>query len=254
MNSSHLLKTEEELKKAIDPERLPKHVAVIMDGNGRWAKQRFFKRVAGHRAGIKAVRTTIETAADLKIGVLTLYAFSVENWGRPKMEVNTLMNLLIEYLRKELSRMMKNDIRLISIGDDNGLPEPVRDELRSTILKTTKNKGTILNLALNYSGQQEILKATKKIAHDVKTGKIHEEELDEKLFSQYLFTRGLPDPDLLIRTSGEMRLSNFLLWQLAYAEFYVTPTLWPDFNRKEFYQAIINYQGRQRRYGKVLDE
>ncbi|MEW6379433.1 MAG: isoprenyl transferase [bacterium] len=246
--------TEEELKQAIDPARLPRHVAVIMDGNGRWAKSRFLSRVEGHRQGINSVRDIVEIAAEIKIPVLTLYAFSVENWFRPKDEVSTLMKLLVEYLRKELDRMLKNDIRLISIGDEAGLPLHVQEELRYTIQRTARNEGMILNLALNYSGHQEIIMATKKIARDLQAGNIREEDLDEKLFSRYLFTRGLPDPDLLIRTSGEMRLSNFLLWQLAYAEFWITPTLWPDFRRNEFLQAIISYQGRERRFGRVKEE
>jgi len=248
------LKTEEELKQAINPERLPQHVAIIMDGNGRWAKKRLLTRVMGHREGIKSVRAIVEASVEVKIPVLTLYAFSVENWSRPKWEVNTLMKLLVEYLRKELARMMKHDIRLMSIGDDSKLPDPVREELHYTVGQTGQNKGMILNLALNYSGHQEILEATKKIAIDFKKGKIQEKDINEELFSQYLFTRGLPDPDLLIRTSGEMRLSNFLLWQLAYAEFWITPILWPDFSRKEFYQAILSYQTRQRRFGRVIEE
>jgi len=246
--------TEEELKRRIDPARLPRHVAIIMDGNGRWAKNRFLSRVEGHRQGINSVRDIVEIAAEIKIPVLTLYAFSVENWFRPKDEVNTLMKLLVEYLRKELEKMLKNNIRLMSIGDEAGLPPEARKELRYTIQRTAGNSGMILNLALNYSGHQEIIMATKQIARDLQAGKIREEDLDEKLFSQYLFTRSLPDPDLLIRTSGEMRLSNFLLWQLAYAEFWITPTLWPDFRRKEFLQAIISYQGRERRFGRIKEE
>ena len=246
--------TEEELKKAINPAKLPKHIAIIMDGNGRWAKKRLSNRIVGHRAGIKTVRAIVEAAVELKIQVLTLYAFSVENWARPKQEVDTLMDLLAEYLRKELPEMMKNDIRLISIGDKDGLPASAMDQLCYTMAQTAKNKGMILNLALNYSGHQEILQAAKSIAIDFKAGKIKEEDFTEELFSEYLFTKGLPDPDLLIRTSGEMRISNFLLWQLAYAEFWITPTLWPDFNRKEFYQAILSYQSRQRRFGRVIEE
>lgn len=249
-----LPQTEEEMKRAIDPARLPRHVAIIMDGNGRWAKHRFLSRVEGHRQGMKSVQRIVETAADIKIQVLTLYAFSVENWFRPEAEVSTLMKLLVEYLRKELARMLKNDIRLISIGDETRLPEMVRDELNFTIQRTANNKGMVLNLALNYSGHQEIIQATKKIAIDLQQGKIREEDLDEELFSRYLFTRGLPDPDLLIRTSGEMRLSNFLLWQLAYAEFWITETLWPDFRSEEFLQAILSYQHRERRFGRVKEE
>jgi undecaprenyl diphosphate synthase len=249
-----LPQTEEELKQAIDPARLPRHVAIIMDGNGRWAKHRFLNRVEGHRQGMKSVSTVVETAVDIKIPVLTLYAFSVENWFRPQDEVSALMKLLVEYLKRELARMVKHDIRLMTIGDVTGLPTQVREELRFTIERTAHNEGMILNLALNYSGHQEIIQATKKIAHDLQKGKIREEDLDEEMFSRYLFTRGLPDPDLLIRTSGEMRLSNFLLWQLAYAEFWITPVFWPDFRQKEFLQAIVSYQRRERRFGRVKEE
>jgi len=255
MSSREILpQTEEELKRAIDPARLPRHVAIIMDGNGRWAKNRFLNRVEGHRQGMNTVRTVVEAAVDIKIPVLTLYAFSVENWFRPQYEVSVLMKLLVEYLKKELARMVKHDIRLMTIGDETRLPEQVREELRFTIERTAHNEGMILNLALNYSGHQEIIQATKKIALDLQKGKIREEDLDEEMFSQYLFTRGLPDPDLLIRTSGEMRLSNFLLWQLAYAEFWITPVLWPDFREKEFLQAIVSYQGRERRFGRVKEK
>ncbi|MEW5801777.1 MAG: isoprenyl transferase [bacterium] len=249
-----LPQTEDELRQAIDPARLPKHVAIIMDGNGRWAKGRLLSRVEGHRRGMDSVRIIVEEAVEMKISVLTLYAFSVENWFRPQQEVNTLMKLLVEYLRKELARMVKHDIRLMFIGDDTRLPDLVREELHFTIQQTAHNQGMILNLALNYSGHQEIIHATKMIARDLQKGKIREEDLDEKMFSQYLFTKGLPDPDLLIRTSGEMRLSNFLLWQLAYAEIWITPVLWPDFRRKEFLEAIVNYQGRERRFGRIKEE
>lgn len=245
---------EEELKKEINPEKLPRHIAIIMDGNGRWAKKRLYTRIIGHREGIKSVRAVIEASVELKIDVLTLYAFSVENWARPQLEVNTLMDLLVEYLRKELPQMMRQNIRFMSIGDNNRLPAQVREELRNTINQTAPNTGMILNLALNYSGQQEIVEAVKKVASDYQAGTIQLEDITPDRFSQYLFTRELPDPDLLIRTSGEMRLSNFLLWQLAYAEFWITPTLWPDFGRKEFYEAILNYQNRERRFGRVIDE
>ncbi|MGA1875669.1 MAG: isoprenyl transferase [bacterium] len=247
-------KTEEELKRAINLERIPRHVAIIMDGNGRWAKKRLHNRVLGHRAGARSVRSIVEAAVEINISVLTLYAFSFENWARPKEEVNALMELLVEYLQKELADMKKHDLRLMSIGDISKLPASVRGELQSTINQTAGNKGMILNLALNYSGHQEIVEAARKIALDFKQEKIRIEDVDEKLFSQYLFTRDIPDPDLIIRTSGEMRVSNFLLWQLAYSEFWITPTLWPDFSRKEFYQAILGYQSRQRRFGRVTSE
>ncbi|MGA1823190.1 MAG: isoprenyl transferase [bacterium] len=244
---------ESELKKMLIPERLPRHVAIIMDGNGRWARQRKLKRVVGHRYGIKTVHTIVEASAILNLEVLTLYAFSVQNWGRPKKEVDILMHLLSKFLIKELPLMMENNIQLKVIGRTEELPPKARTNLYETIEKTGNNSGLILNLALNYGGHTEICDAAKKIAHDVLQKKITVEEIDEKLFPNYLYTSELPDPDLLIRTSGELRISNFLLWQLAYAEFWMTPVLWPDFGRRDFYLALIDYQHRERRFGKVIE-
>ncbi|MGA1867391.1 MAG: isoprenyl transferase [bacterium] len=245
---------ENELKGMLIPEKLPRHVAIIMDGNGRWARQRNLQRVIGHRNGIKSVRAVVEASAELKLGVLTLYAFSVQNWGRPRKEIDILMDLLAEFLVKERPRMMENNIRLMVIGRINQLPDKAQSKLYETIERTSNNSGLILNLALNYGGHTEICDAAKSIAQDVLHKKITFEEIDEKLFSRYLYTTGLPDPDLLIRTSGEMRISNFLLWQLAYAEFWITPVLWPDFGRREFYRALIDYQYRERRFGKVTEK
>lgn len=244
---------ENSLKNQINRDKLPSHIAIIMDGNGRWAKQRNLRRVAGHRKGIESVRTVVEASSELGLGILTLYAFSVENWGRPKKEVDILMRLLSEFLMMELPRMMKNNIRLQVIGRSEELPQKARNNLSKSMKDTSNNSGLILNLALNYGGHTEICDAVKKVARDVLCKKISIEEIDEKLFSHYLYTSGLPDPDLLIRTSGEMRISNFLLWQLAYAEFWITPILWPDFGRREFYQALIEYQYRERRFGKISE-
>ncbi len=244
-------KDSEILKIQIDPNKMPRHIAIIMDGNGRWAQKKRLSRVDGHRAGIKSVRDVIEASIEIHLEVLTLYAFSVQNWKRPRAEVNTLMKILVEYLDKELPEMMENDIRFISIGDLEALPKDVQKALKFTFQETKKNKGLILNLALNYGGQSEICHAVREIAKDVAEGKINIDMINEKLFSQYLYTSGLPDPDLLIRTSGEIRISNFLLWQLAYAEFWITQTLWPDFRRNEFFQAIIDFQKRERRFGRI---
>jgi undecaprenyl diphosphate synthase len=232
-------------KENIDLSNLPAHVAVIMDGNGRWAQKRKLPRIFGHRAAIKSVREIVETCAKLKLGVLTLYAFSTENWTRPRPEVSALMHLLKAYLEKELKTMMENDIRLTCIGDISKLPEGSRNELKSVMAATSGNRGMILNLALNYGGRHDIVQAVNKI---IKKGV---KEIDEETFGRYLYTEGLPDPDLLIRTSGEMRISNFLLWQCAYTEFYITETLWPDFREKDLYAAIADYQKRERRFGGV---
>lgn len=244
--------TLDELKAMIIPEKLPKHVAIIMDGNGRWAKQRTYRRIMGHRKGMDTVRNIVTASALLKLGYLTLYAFSVENWGRPKKEIDMLMNLLVEFLKKEFPTMMKNNISLKSIGRIDELPYKVQDSLSETIEKTSANSGLVLNLALNYGGHSEICDATKKIAKEVVTGKIKIDQINEDFFSNYLYTAHMPDPDLLIRTSGEMRISNFLLWQLAYSEFWITSILWPDFRERDFYIALIEYQHRERRFGKIL--
>jgi undecaprenyl diphosphate synthase len=232
------------LARSIDPARLPAHIAVIMDGNGRWARRRGLPRVAGHKAGIQPVRTTVETCARMGIRALTLYAFSVENWKRPRAEVATLWNLLRVYLRAEFETMRRNGIRFTAIGRLHELPAPVRAELFSVIEATASNRGMQLNLAINYGGRAELVDAVKAL---VKDGA----QIDEAAISARLYTAGMPDPDLLIRTSGEMRVSNFLLWQIAYAELYVTGTLWPDFTRAELLRALLDYQKRHRRFGGI---
>lgn len=243
--------SEEYLLKAIDPDKLPRHVAVIMDGNGRWAQKRYLPRVAGHRVGLRSVHVVVEAASDIGIEVLTLYAFSTENWRRPKDEVSALMRLLVEFLRGELEEMSEKNVRFTTIGQTSALPEPVRRELEHSCKTTRDNTGLIVNIALNYSGRSELVNAVCRIVREVQEGIITEEDISEKLISNHLYTSDLPDPDLLIRTSGELRISNFLLWQLAYAEIVVTDILWPDFRRLEFFQTILDYQKRERRFGKV---
>jgi undecaprenyl diphosphate synthase len=233
--------------RAIDPARLPAHIAIIMDGNGRWAGRRHLPRVAGHKAGVQAVRSTVETCAQLGIRALTLYAFSVENWKRPRTEVDMLWRLLRIYLGAELEEMMEHDIRFNAIGRLDALPGFVRAELDGVIRKTEANRGLLLNLAINYGGRAEIVDAVKALVEEARSGS--EVHIDESAISARLYTAGMPDPDLLIRTSGEMRVSNFLLWQIAYAELYVTQTLWPDFTRTELLEAILDYQRRDRRFG-----
>ena len=242
---------ENDLLKAIDPGNLPRHVAVIMDGNGRWAQKRFLPRVAGHRVGLRSVHVVVEAASDIGIEILTLYAFSTENWRRPKDEVNALMRLLVEFLRGELKEMHERNVRFRTIGRISALPDIVRQELDHACRTTAGNTGLIVNIALNYSGRTELVDAVRGIVRDVRQEKLSEEDIDEKLISGYLYTRDFPDPDLLIRTSGELRISNFLLWQLAYAEIVVTDTLWPDFRRRQFFQAILDYQKRERRFGTI---
>ena len=238
---------EEALARQVDFERLPAHVAVIMDGNGRWAAQRHLPRVEGHRSGIDAVRETVEGSARLGIKVLTLYAFSVENWKRPAAEVSTLMLLLKRYLRSELNTLLRNDIRFKVIGRMEALARDVQRELRDAEEKTAANKGMQFNIALNYGGRAEIVEAARRMVADG----IPADQIDEERVSSYLYTAGQPDPDLLIRTSGEMRVSNFLLWQIAYAEIWVTDTLWPDFRLRHLLEAILAYQKRDRRFGGV---
>jgi undecaprenyl diphosphate synthase len=239
-----------ELARALDPARLPAHIAIIMDGNGRWAGRRRLPRVAGHQAGVTPVRTTVETCARMGINVLTLYAFSVENWKRPRAEVETLWRLLRYYLRQELPDLQKNDVRLQAIGRLEALPEPVRRELEFGVEATAANRGLLVNLAINYGGRTEIVDAVNSVLEMARlNGSIGSLKLDEAAISANLYTTSCPDPDLLIRTSGEMRISNFLLWQIAYAELYVTETLWPDFGRRDLLSAILNYQKRDRRYG-----
>jgi len=239
-----------ELARAIDPERLPAHIAIIMDGNGRWASRRRLPRVAGHQAGVGPVRSSVETCARLGVKVLTLYAFSVENWKRPRAEVETLWRLLRYYLRQELPDLQRNDVKLQAIGRLEALPAQVRRELEAGVEATAANRGLLVNLAINYGGRAEIVDAINSILQVARLeGSISSLKLDEELISSNLYTADCPDPDLLIRTSGEMRISNFLLWQIAYAELYVTETLWPDFTRRDLLQAILEYQKRERRYG-----
>jgi undecaprenyl diphosphate synthase len=240
---------EELLVRRIDFTRLPRHVAIIMDGNGRWAKARGKVRVEGHRAGVAAVRETVETAARLGLEVLTLYAFSVENWKRPRFEVWTLMNLLKEYIRQELDRMVENGIRCQPIGRWRELDPSVVRELERAAEATQGGTRMTLNIALNYSGRCEIVDACRRIVSDWAAGK--RADIDEETLGRYLYTSGLPDPDLLIRTSGEQRVSNFLLWQIAYSELWITPTLWPDFGRAELYRGVLEFQARERRFGGV---
>jgi undecaprenyl diphosphate synthase len=238
---------EESLARQVNFDRLPRHVAVIMDGNGRWAAQRHLPRVEGHRAGIESVRAVVEGSAQLGIEVLTLYAFSVENWKRPVTEVSTLMMLLKRYLRLELNTLLRNNIRFRVIGRAEALAPDIRRELTSAEAKTAANTGMLFNIALNYGGRAEIVEAARRL---LEAG-VRPEELDEERFAGFLYTAGQPDPDLLIRTSGEMRVSNFLLWQIAYAEIWVTETLWPDFRKRHLLDAILAYQKRHRRYGGI---
>jgi undecaprenyl diphosphate synthase len=238
---------DETLARQVNFEQLPAHVAIIMDGNGRWAAQRHLPRVEGHRAGIDSVRDVVETSARLGIDVLTLYAFSVENWKRPRAEINTLMTLLKRYLRLELSTLLRNNIRFRVIGREEELSPDVRHELDLGMEKTADNTGMLFNIALNYGGRAEIIDAAKRML----AAGINPDDLDERRFAQFLYTAGQPDPDLLIRTSGEMRVSNFLLWQIAYSEIWVTETLWPDFRRRHLLEGIVAYQKRDRRYGGI---
>jgi undecaprenyl diphosphate synthase len=233
----------------LDLKRLPQHLAVIMDGNGRWAQHRHLPRVAGHRAGVKAAREIIESCARLKLPYLTLYAFSLENWRRPQAEVDFLMRLLREYLKRELPAIHKNNIRLLIIGRSEQLPDGVRKDIEYGMRMTARNTGMKLVVALNYGGRAELVDAFNAMLEHVRSNGLSAFQADEQTVSEHLYTAGLPDPDLLIRTSGEMRVSNFLLWQIAYAEIYVTETLWPDFSRARLLQALVDFQKRERRYG-----
>ena len=242
------------LNTTIDKENLPKHLAIIMDGNGRWAKQKGLLRAFGHENGTKSVRTTVESCAKLGIENLTLYAFSTENWNRPKLEVETLMKLLISSLKKELDTLQKNNIRLNAIGNLDLLPSSAKKELLTVIEKTKNNSRMTLTLALSYGSREELLNAVKNISSKVKNNIISQDDIDESIINQHLYTHNLPDVDLVIRTSGEHRISNFLLWQIAYAEFYFTDVLWPDFKETDLYDAIISYQKRERRFGKTSEQ
>jgi undecaprenyl diphosphate synthase len=243
-----------QLRKQIDTTKLPSHVAIIMDGNGRWARQRSLDRIFGHQQGVKAVREVIETAAELKIGFLTLYAFSNENWSRPDDEVSALMEIMVESLSNETETLLKNNIRLKAIGDIDRLAGKVQERLFETIKLTSVDTGLNLIIALSYSSRWEIAMAARKIAADAKNGTLNPDSITEEDFEKYLNTYGIPDPELLIRTSGELRISNFLLWQVAYTEFYFTETLWPDFGKDDFYNAIISFQKRERRFGKTSEQ
>ena len=247
MNSS----TSSSIHTDLDPTKLPSHVAIIMDGNGRWAKKRLLNRIKGHEKGAEAVRTIVRASREIKIPNLTLYAFSTENWQRPQSEIVALMALLKKFLQSEQKEMLDNNIRLNAIGQTERLPQDVQQALHKTMEVTRKNDGMLLNLALSYGGRAEIVKMVKEIAIKVKNSNIEPDSITPELISEHLYTSELPDPDLLIRTSGEMRISNFLLWQIAYTEIYVTDTLWPDFAKEEFVRILVDFQHRKRRFGKV---
>lgn len=242
------------LKENINKDKLPKHVAIIMDGNGRWAKQQGAQRIFGHENGVKSVKETVEAAAEIGVEYLTLYAFSTENWNRPQEEVNALMELLVHTISAETPTLNKNNIRLQAIGDLKSLPGNCYNELQEAIDKTKNNTRTTLVLALSYSSRWEITDAVKQIAEKIESKKLKASEINELIITEHLCTAKIPEPELMIRTSGEYRISNFLLWQLAYAELYFTETLWPDFNKEEFYKAIISYQNRERRFGKISEQ
>ena len=241
-------------KDNIDLKKLPKHIAIIMDGNGRWARKKGFLRAAGHEKGTTAVRDVVEASAEIGIEHLTLYAFSTENWNRPKLEVDTLMRLLVSSLKKEIKTLQKNNIRLNAIGNLKTLPKKVFRELNEVIEKTRTNDRMVLNLALSYGSREELTSAIREISLKVKNNEITADAIDESVINQHLYTRNFPEVDLLIRTSGEQRISNFLLWQIAYAELYFTKTLWPDFRKENLFEAIYNYQNRERRFGKTSEQ
>ncbi|HAO99217.1 MAG TPA: isoprenyl transferase [Fibrobacteres bacterium] len=234
-------------------EPLPKHIAVIMDGNGRWARKRLQPRLMGHRAGTKATRRIVEACGEIGIQYLTIYVFSSENWARPILEVNALMDLLVEMIHQEVEDLMKNNVRLQALGNLSKLPPRTLEELKWGIEKTKNNTGLTLNLAVSYGGREEIVDACRRMAEEARAGKLDPASIDEATLSQHLYLPNVPDPELLIRTGGDVRISNFLLWQIAYTELYVTPTLWPDFGKEELVKAIEAYQGRERRFGKVLE-
>lgn len=241
-------------KDQINTDNLPKHIAIIMDGNGRWAKQRGKLRVFGHKHGVTSVRETTEAAAELGIKFLTLYAFSTENWNRPKAEVNALMKLLVQTIHREIKTLHENNIKLQAIGNLESLPDVTLRELSEAIEQTSHHDRMTLTLALSYSSRWEITNAAQKLSQDVASGKIKPEEVDQSLFHSYFATSAIPDPELLIRTSGEFRISNFLLWQIAYSELYFTPKFWPDFRKEDLYEAIVDFQNRERRFGKTSEQ
>jgi len=242
------------LLKQLNLSNLPNHIAIIMDGNGRWAKKKGLLRNLGHQGGAKTVREIVEVCAEINVKYLTLYAFSTENWNRPQLEVDLLMKLLISSLKKELKTLQKNNIKLVTIGNIDSLPTKVSAELKDVVEKTKNNSRLTLTLALSYSSREELIKTIKEISLKVKNNLISPENIDESVINNHLYTRNLPDVDLLIRTSGEQRISNFLLWQIAYAELYFTETLWPDFNKENLFKAILNYQNRERRFGKTSEQ
>jgi undecaprenyl diphosphate synthase len=241
-------------KEKLDINRIPEHVAIIMDGNGRWATEKGQMRLVGHATGVESVREALTAATDLQIKYLTLYAFSTENWNRPKAEVDGLMDLLVTTIASEIESLNNNDVRLLTIGNSDELPESCKNELLNAVKRTENNKGTVLILALNYSSKLEIKQAVKRIAEKYKQGEIELDQINEELIQNHLYTAGIPDPELMIRTSGEIRISNFLLWQLAYSELHFTPVLWPDFKKEDFYRAIYEYQTRQRRFGMIAEQ
>jgi len=244
-------KLQKELK---DSGEIPVHIAIIMDGNGRWARKRGLPRAAGHKTGVESVRDIVEACSQLGVKYLTLYTFSTENWKRPKEEVSTLMRILLRSLKNETDELHNNDVKLTTIGDISSLPEQVQVQLEEAMEKTRYNKRMTLNLALSYSGRWEIIEAVRSIAENLQKGVLNISDINEQLIADQLTTKSMPDPDLLIRTSGEFRVSNFLLWQIAYTEFYISGSLWPDFRRKQLYEAVRNFQGRERRFGKVSEQ
>ncbi len=235
----------------IDMENIPKHIAIIMDGNGRWAKKRKLPRTMGHKAGVETIRRVLKEADKLGVKYMTLYAFSTENWKRPKDEVNALMKLLIQYLRQEINELHKNGVKINVLGDISKLPLECQKEINSSVIKTENNVGITMNIALNYGGRDEIIRATKLIVEDILSGKIKKEDIDDKIFEEHLYTKGIPDPDIIIRPSGEQRLSNFLLWQCAYSEFWYSDICWPDFKEEDLRKAIYDFQNRDRRFGGI---
>lgn len=248
---SRNIESEKKLDNRLDKDKLPKHVAIIMDGNGRWASKRLLPRTAGHREGVERVKEIVEVSGNLGIEFLTLFAFSTENWTRPKEEVNVLMKLLVEYLRKEINTLDKNNVKINVLGDLGKIPDIPRKEVYNAIEKTKNNNKMILNIALNYGGRLEIINSIKSLVKEVHDGNITLEDINESTFNNYLYTKGQPDPDLLIRPSGEKRISNFLLYQIAYTEFVFTDVYWPDFTKEEYYKSLIEYQSRKRRFGGI---
>lgn len=241
-------------KENIDLQKVPKHIAIIMDGNGRWAKTQGMPRVFGHKSGVNSVREVTEASAALGVKYITLYAFSTENWSRPAFEVNALMTLLVDVVKNEISNLNKNNIKLACIGDISKLPSKSKEALLKGIEETKDNTGLTLILALNYSSRWEIVKACQHLANDIKNGHLQPEQINEEMFSNYLSTKDIPDPELLIRTSGEQRISNYLLWQIAYAELYFTEVFWPDFKKENLHEAILDFQNRERRFGKISEQ